>query len=292
MPWLQLRFTVPRDEADALGAALEQLGAQAITLQSAGIDSLFDQADESPTLWDCNALTALFAAQTDTDALVARLASQLAPSAVPLHAAEILADQDWNRAWMDRFRPLRFGERLWVCPSWHTPPDPDAVNIILDPGMAFGTGTHPTTALCLRWLDGAALDGRTVLDYGCGSGILAIAAIKLGARHVWAVDIDPQCLEVTRENAARNEVSDRLTVSGPGDCPAPQRDVLLANILARPLIELAPAFAEAVRTGGDVVLSGLLISQIEACVAAYTPFFDMQPPRAEADWVILAGVRR
>jgi len=292
MSWLQLRFTVGRDDAERLADALEDLGAQAVTFQGAGSDSLFDQVDESPTLWASTSLTALFGADVDLDGLLQGLRSSLGGSPLPAHEASLLADQDWNRAWMDRFKPMRFGERLWVVPSWHTPPRPDAVNLVLDPGMAFGTGTHPTTALCLQWLDGARLAGKTVLDYGCGSGILAIAAVRLGARRAIAVDIDPQCLEVTRENARRNGVQDRIDVHLAQEWREETVEVLIANILAGPLHELAEAFSRYVRANGDIVLSGLLAPQAQACLDAYSAHFHMQPPRLADEWAMLHGTRR
>ena len=292
MPWLQLRFTVARDDAEQVANALEELGAQAVTLQGASSDSLFDQIDETPTLWAATNLTALFDAGEDVDRLLHGLRNSLGPMPLPAHEASLLADQDWNRAWMDRFKPMRFGERLWVVPSWHAPPAPDAVNLILDPGMAFGTGMHPTTALCLQWLDGADLAGKTVLDYGCGSGILAIAAIRLGAHRAIAVDIDPQCLEVTRENAQRNGTLGQIDILLAQEWKGEPVDVLLANILAGPLHALAEDFARYVRPHGDIVLSGLLAPQAQACLDAYAPHFFMQPPRITDDWAMLHGERR
>jgi ribosomal protein L11 methyltransferase len=287
-----LRFTVGRDDAEQVSNALEELGAQAVTLQGAGSDSLFDQIDETPTLWATTNLTALFDAKEDVDRLLDRLRASLGPTPLPAHETSLLADQDWNRAWMDRFKPMRFGERLWVVPSWHVPPAPDAVNLILDPGMAFGTGTHPTTALCLQWLDGVDLSGKTVLDYGCGSGILAIAAIRLGARRAIAVDIDPQCLEVARENAQRNGTLGQIDILPAQEWKNESVDVLLANILAGPLHALADAFAGYVRPHGDIVLSGLLAPQAQACLDVYAPHFFMQPPRIAEDWAMLHGKRR
>jgi ribosomal protein L11 methyltransferase len=292
VPWLQLRFTVDRANAEALSSALEVLGAQAVTMQSADSETLFDQIDESPTLWDLTRLTALFEANVEPASVIDALARQLAPQSVPPCSADILADRDWNRVWMDRFHPTRFGQRLWVVPSWRTAPQPDAVNLILDPGMAFGTGAHATTALCLGWLDSAPIRGKVVLDYGCGSGILAIAAVKLGARHAYAVDIDPKCLEVARENAKLNRVADKLSISLPGKWPVQKVDVLLANILAGPLLALVEPFADYLCRGGDLVLSGLLAYQADECVAAYRPYFDMDAPLVERDWAMLHGTRR
>ena len=280
------------DLAEAMAPILDDLGALAVTLQSGGEEALFDRIDESPTLWRQTRLTALFDGECKPGLLLAELGRRLQPRPLPEPTVESLADQDWNRAWMDRFKPLRFGTRLWVVPSWHVPPDPQAVNLTLDPGMAFGTGTHPTTAMCLRWLDGFDLAGKTVIDYGCGSGILAIAAIRLGARRAHAVDIDPQCFEVTRANAERNGVRDPLIVGFPDTCAATAADVLLANILAGPLIELAPVFAARVRPGGALVLSGLLAPQAPACLAAYAGSFTMNPPVIDDEWAMIEGRRR
>lgn len=292
MSWLQVRLTVPREQAEVLGDALESLGAQAVTMQGASSDNLFDQIDETPTLWASTNLTALFDADDDIDAVIAGIRSQIAPLPLPPHEVTVLPDQDWNRAWMDRFQPMRFGNRLWVVPSWHQPPQPDAVNLVLDPGMAFGTGTHPTTSLCLQWLDAADLRGKRVLDFGCGSGILAIAAIRLGADSATAVDIDPQCLEVTRDNAERNGTLARMRIEMATAALDGPFDVLVANILAGPLQQLADAFASFLRPGGDIVLSGLLAPQAGDCLATYERNFAMESPRLEGDWAMLHGTRR
>jgi ribosomal protein L11 methyltransferase len=201
-------------------------------------------------------------------------------------------DKDWEREWMDDFRPLQFGSRLWIVPSWHQPPDPDAANLSLDPGLAFGTGTHPTTALCLEWLDGQDVGGQQVIDYGCGSGILGLAALLLGADHVTGVDTDQQALEASRENARRNEVDEsRLDLYLPGDEPGTVADVMLANILAQPLIGLAPHLAGKVKAGGHLVLSGILSSQAREVMAAYEPWFIMDEPEQREEWIRLTGRR-
>jgi ribosomal protein L11 methyltransferase len=191
---------------------------------------------------------------------------------------------------------MRFGRRLWVCPGGQRPQLDESAGapclIELDPGLAFGTGTHPTTALCLDWLDGASLPGKLVVDYGCGSGVLAIAALKLGAAAALAIDIDAQALLATRANAARNQVAERLTVIGPGEASKGPTDILLANILAEPLIELAPAFADRVVAGGCVVLSGILRSQATPVASRYAAWFDMSPATLRDDWALLYGVRR
>ncbi len=212
---------------------------------------------------------------------------------LPEHHVEEIADQDWERSWMDNFQPMRFGRRLWIVPSWHAAPEPDAVNLLLDPGLAFGTGTHPTTALCLEWLDGQELAGRQVLDFGCGSGILAIAALLLGAERAVGTDIDPQALEASRDNASRNGIEPaRFPVYLPADLPQRQADVLVANILAGPLVSLAPQLTGLVRPGGLLALSGILAEQAEEVRAAYSAHFDLDPTAEREGWIRISGRRR
>ncbi|MBP3863108.1 MAG: 50S ribosomal protein L11 methyltransferase, partial [Pseudomonas sp.] len=202
-------------------------------------------------------------------------------------------DQDWERSWMDNFHPMRFGQRLWIVPSWHAAPEPDAVNLLLDPGLAFGTGTHPTTALCLEWLDGQDLKNCTVLDFGCGSGILAIAAMLLGAKHAVGTDIDVQALEASRDNANRNGVDPQLfPLYLPEDMPQVQADVVVANILAGPLVSLAPQLSSLVKPGGRLALSGILAEQGEEVAAAYAQDFDLDPIANRDGWVRISGRRR
>ena len=191
---------------------------------------------------------------------------------------ELLEDKDWVREWMDHFHPMQFGERLWICPSWRDVPNPDAVNVMLDPGLAFGTGTHPTTALCLQWLDGLDLAGKTVVDFGCGSGILGIAALKLGAARVIGIDIDPQAIQASRDNAERNGVADQIELYLPADQPQDvEADVVVANILAGPLRELAPLIAGHGKAGSLMALSGVLESQAPELETIYGQWFEMDP---------------
>ena len=192
---------------------------------------------------------------------------------------------------MDNFHPMQFGKRLWICPSWRDVPDPGAVNVMLDPGLAFGTGTHPTTALCLRWLDALDLEGKTVVDFGCGSGILALAALKLGAKEVIGIDIDPQALQASMENARRNGVEDRLSVYLPEDQPNLEADVVVANILCGPLIELQSVITGYCKNGGKLVLSGILEEQIEKIEAAYQSHFTLEQSAVEGDWARVSGTR-
>ena len=291
MPWLELKIDAPSTQVEQLSELLSEAGAVSVTWQDAADQPLFEPAPGQTPLWSATRVIGLFPVDTDLAGVVAHVESALGTS---LHGwrADPLADQDWERAWMDEFKPMRFGRRLWICPSWHTPPEPQAVNILLDPGLAFGTGTHPTTALCLEWLDAQRLSDRLVIDYGCGSGILAIAAARLGAREVWAVDNDPQALQATRVNAERNAVNACIHTCFPEQLPALRADVLVANILAGPLQELAIRFGQLVRAGGTIALSGILAAQGGAVSAAYEPWFAMARPTRREDWVRLEGRRK
>lgn len=234
----------------------------------------------------------LYDAETDMKLVIAQLENSplLAPGFV--HKIEQIEDKDWEREWMDNFHPMRFGQRLWICPSWRDVPDPTAVNVMLDPGLAFGTGTHPTTSLCLEWLDGLDLEGKTVIDFGCGSGILAIAALKLGAAHAIGIDIDPQAILASRDNAERNGVSERLSLYLPKDQPQDlQADVVVANILAGPLRELAPMISVLPRVGGHLGLSGVLASQAESVADAYRADFNIDPVAEKDEWCRITGVK-
>ena len=290
MPWLQITLESTRDDAPRLGDALEEAGAVSVSLEGADAEPLFetDWHDTTP-VWKQTRVVALFADEADVPAAMRMVATLLSLPAVPTYKTETVADQDWVRAWMDRWQPLHFGANLWVVPSWLAPPDADAANIILDPGMAFGTGTHATTAMCLEWLAAHPPRSLEVIDYGCGSGILAIAALKLGAAHALGTDTDPQALTVSHENAERNQVSERLALYLPGAVPAEAcADVVLANILAGPLILLAPRLTTLVRPGGRLILSGLLANQVEEVEAAYAAHFVLER-RVHDGWAMLAG---
>ncbi len=295
MPFLQLILPIGSADPAPFEDALLAAGAASITLEDAGDDPVLEPLPGSTPLWPHVRIKALFDAGVDRGALLADLRSQLA-TPLPDATFEHVADRAWEREWLKDFRPMRFGRRLWICPGGQRPQLDDATRdsclIDLDPGLAFGTGTHATTALCLEWLDTAALQGAFVVDYGCGSGVLAIAALKLGAAAALAVDIDPQALIATRENAARNGVAERLTVALPSEATGRTTDILLANILAEPLLELAPIFAERVATGGRVVLSGILQSQATPVASRYAAWFDMRPATVRDDWALLDGIRR
>lgn len=291
MAWVQLHIATDPQHADAFQDALETLGAGAVTLTDGADQPVFEPPPGARPLWRNTVVTALFDDSTDVAAILAALAQRgLIPAD---HRIEALEDQVWERAWMESFQPMRFGARLWIVPSWTAAPDPTAVNLKLDPGLAFGTGTHETTALCLEWLDGRPLGGRSVLDVGCGSGVLAIAALLLGAAEAHGTDIDDQALTASRDNAKANGVSERLALYRPEQLPPNHRcDLLVANILAGPLVALAAELARRCRPGAPMALSGILADQAEAVREAYSPWFDLEPVARRGDWVRVSGVRR
>lgn len=289
MPFLQLTLDIATADPAPYEDALFGLGALSVTLEDAADDPVLEPAPGETPLWPTRVVKALFEATIDRHALAHSLARTL-PGAPPPHF-ESIADRAWEREWLRDFKPMRFGRRLWVCPGGLPAGDPEAVRIELDPGLAFGTGTHPTTALCLEWLDRRDLRGLELVDYGCGSGILAIAALKLGAARAHAVDIDPQALVATRDNARRNGTATGLHISGDLHLEDRFCDVLVANILAGPLVELAPSFAAAVRSGGELALSGILVAQAESVTAAYRPWFDIGPSATREGWALLSGRR-
>lgn len=290
MPWQQLVMEIGPGESEALEAALMEAGAVAVTMEDGADQPLFEPPPGATPLWDRLRLTALLPLESDPLRVLLDVAAQCHPQPLPPHRFEWLDDQAWERAWLKDFKPMRFGRRLWVVPSVHQPPDSAAVNLCLDPGLAFGTGTHPTTALCLTWLDGAELAGLRVIDYGCGSGILGVAAGLLGAASIEAVDIDPQALTATRENARRNGLLDRVHVTAPETLTA-AADVLLANILAGPLQELAPRFRDLLRPGGWLVMAGLLARHVAPLQAAYGDWIALSAVAEREGWVCLAGQR-
>ena len=300
MPWLELQLTLDAAAQPRAEAVLEDLGALSVTLMDADADTpdeaaIFEPGVGETPLWQSLTLLALFEPDRDRRGIVHVLHDalpELAPDAI---AFREVADQDWERAWMDRYRPMQFGRRLWIYPWNIEPPDEHHASTIvrLDPGLAFGTGTHPTTALCLEWLDGIDLAGKTLIDYGCGSGVLAIAALKLGARRAIGVDNDSQALIATRDNATRNEVADRLHVCLPDELPSDTCvDVFVANILAGPLAELAPRFATLCKPGTPFALSGILGGQETELLDRYRACgFGGLHARHREDWVRIAGVR-
>ena len=291
-PWLQLTLEAIDHSSEQLEDALLQAGALAVTLEDAGNQPVLEPAPGETPLWARTRVTGLFDAQTDIEVIKGQLRRFLRASPLSECRLTALEERDWVRAWMDHFHPMRFGQRLWVCPTGQTPPDPQAVNIRLDPGLAFGTGTHPTTALCLEWLDGQDLTDSNVLDFGCGSGILALAALKLGAAAAVGVDNDPQALIASADNAARNAVDTRLAVYLPDDEPPATYPVVVANILASALDALAEALAARVATGGRIALSGILVGQEDELLQRYAAWFDDLRVAIDGDWVRITGRRR
>ena len=290
MPWIQLTLRTDKNHHQAVEDTLLEVGALSVTFRDAEDQPMLEPLPGETPLWDQIIITGLFDADVDTAELQQQVAQQLNfDGEIKIEALE---DKDWVRAWMDDYKPMRFGERLWVCPNHLNPPDPNAVNLMLDPGLAFGTGTHPTTALCLQWLDSQDVRDQQVLDFGCGSGVLGIAALLLGAAHCDATDIDPQALQATDDNAQANGVADRISSFLPAQIPEAEYDLLLANILAGPLVELAPTLAGHSKRGGHIVLSGILASQSDAIMQAYAPWFELDAPVIQDDWVRISGRKK
>lgn len=292
MPWLQLQINTQPSAVSSLEDALLTAGAVSVTFQENIPEGKQEQPilepplNETP-LWQNTRLTALFASEADTQQVGEHLASVLTD--LPPLSWSPLEDKDWEREWMANYQPIQVAQNLWVCPSWCEPPEPDVATISLDPGLAFGTGTHPTTFLCMRWLASQNLKQKTLIDYGCGSGILGIAALLLGAEQVTGVDIDPQALIATRENLKRNGLhADLFPVHFPQH-DLPQVDIVVANILAGPLVELAPVISSLVKPGGLLCLSGLLSSQVEPIKSAYLDSISFTEIEAKEEWVCMVG---
>lgn len=292
MPWIQLTVSAPERHAPLVGDMLQGNGAMAVTYRDAQDNPIFEPPIGELVYWQETLVTGLFPAETDLAPIIANLAKSSYFKDGFHYKTDQLEDKDWEREWMDSFHPIQFGNRLWVCPSWREIPDPNAVNIMLDPGMAFGTGTHPTTALCLGWLDGQQLEGKTVVDFGCGSGILAIGALLLGASRAVGIDIDQQALLASKDNAARNGVAEQLEVYLPSNQPSLQADVVVANILAGPLQELAAVITDYVAPHGELVMSGILERQIDAVQNAYADHFEFSPAEIKEGWVMLHAKRK
>ncbi len=299
MPWLQIKVKTTPEKAEGYEDLLLAAGCAAVTYQDAQDQPIFEPDLGTTPLWSETTLTGLFAAEHDLEETLGLLTTGQqnlfgdAESETEFKA-EILEDKDWEREWMSHYHPMQFSDNFWVCPSWCDTPDPSAVNLMLDPGLAFGTGTHPTTALCLEWLAQQPMNNQLVIDYGCGSGILGIAALLLGADKVIGVDIDPQALQATQDNLTRNSLeTDRLPVFFPEQVPEDlQADTLVANILAGPLKSLAPTLAGLIKPGGKLLLSGLLDTQAKEISEHYAQWFDMEPASAKEEWIRLTGTRR
>lgn len=289
MQWLQLIISATRETSGSIEDALLECGAVSVTLEDAADQPIFEPGVGETPLWDNCQIKALFDANTNTVETTEQLQAVISQSSALRW--EQLEDKDWSQEWKKYFSPMKCGDRLWICPSWIAPPDANGINLSLDPGLAFGTGSHPTTHLCLRWLDQQNLVGQTIIDYGCGSGILGIAALLLGAEKVIAVDNDPQALLATRDNAQRNNIAaQRLETYLPEQLPDNIcAETMVANILAAPLIELAPRLIALTAAGGQLCMSGLLEHQIDAVSSPYKEDFVFAEPTIESEWAQLAA---
>ena len=292
--WQELHCTARKDQIDALEEWFFAAGALSVTLEDKADQPLLEPGPGETPLWDAVQVTALFAGDHDLQPVLAGCPEGLVTEA-PEEIVPV-ADREWTRVWEDLFQPMRMGRRLWVCPSWKPPPEPNAVNLLLDPGLAFGTGTHPTTAMCLKALDAAPLETTHIVDYGCGSGILGIAAALLGAQQVWGIDNDPQAIAASQDNAVRNGVSaSQFSASLPDSLAfetwLSSADWVVANILAGPLIELAPTLTALMAPQGRLLLAGLLGEQAEQIIAAYAPNVMLAIADQQEEWVLLAGGR-
>jgi ribosomal protein L11 methyltransferase len=295
MNWIQVQARVKAQQVEPLEEALMAAGAVSFTMQDGADQPLLEPELGSIPIWDDTIVSALFESDTNMEqalSLAKDVYKAYTNTELPELKTDILENEDWTRKWIENFKPISLGTRLWICPSWTAPPDPNAVNLMLDPGLAFGTGTHPTTSLCLEWLDKTDVHGKTVVDYGCGSGILGIAALLLGAKRVIAVDNDPQALIATEENARRNGIDQgEIECHLPQDCPQLEADIVLANILAQPLYSLFPTLSGLCRSGGEITLSGILREQADDLNAHYMQDFTMQPPAFLEDWSRLHGTK-
>jgi len=289
--FVELSFELGPLDPEAAEAACFGCGASAVTFVDSKDDPILEPLPGEFRLWPDTRMQALFAEDADgPEHLVTLLSAALGVPATLIRARAV-EDRAWEREWLKDFHAMRFGERLWICPHHEQVADPNAVVVRMDPGLAFGTGTHPTTALCLEWLDRRPLAGARVIDYGCGSGVLAVASVKLGAAEAHCFDIDPQALIATRDNAESNQVADRVLLHNSADSLPGGVDVLLSNILSGPLCELAPRFAALVRPGGDLVLAGLMEHEVSDVTHAYDAWFDIRPFGQREGWVGLSGRR-
>ncbi|HGJ5873712.1 MAG TPA: 50S ribosomal protein L11 methyltransferase [Arsenophonus apicola] len=293
MPWIQIRLNSTAEHAEALSDILTEAGAVSVTFQDSYDNPVFEPLPGETRLWGDTDVIGLFDAKSDMEQVISQLESHSLLSKNFVHKIEQIEDKDWEREWMDNFHPMRFGDKLWICPSWSDTPDTNAVNVILDPGLAFGTGTHPTTSLCLEWLDSLNLTDKTVIDFGCGSGILAIAALKLGAKKAIGIDIDPQAILASHNNAEQNNVADKLVLYLAKDQPKDLKaDIVISNILAGPLRQLADVIGRLTNPNGLLGLSGILASQAEGVITAYQQQFNIEPIIEKEGWCRITGIKK
>ncbi|WP_428608525.1 50S ribosomal protein L11 methyltransferase [Sedimenticola sp.] len=292
MPWIQAHLTTSKAQAPLIELLFESLGALATTLEDAKDEPLLEPKPGELPLWQLTRITGLFEGNINSDELRQRINQTLNSDVTLTLELEVLEDKAWERAWLDDFHAMPFGSRLWICPQGKRPDQEDAVIVELDPGLAFGTGTHPTTALCLQWLDRTPLEQLELIDFGCGSGILAVAALKLGAKKVFATDHDLQAIQATAANAEKNGVLERLQLCDSGHLPDHPVDLVMANILAGTLIELKALLTGLTRPGGRIILSGILSEQAERVSEVYAESFMMSPPQQQEEWILLEGYKK
>ncbi|WP_413285644.1 50S ribosomal protein L11 methyltransferase [Vibrio sp. MA40-2] len=294
MPWIQIKLNATADNAEQIGDMLsEETGALSVTFLDSKDTPIFEPLPGETHLWGETDVVALYDATVDTALILSQITQSQLLADNFSYKIEQLEDKDWEREWMENFHPMKFGQRLWICPSWREVPEPDAINVMLDPGLAFGTGTHPTTSLCLEWLESIDLKGKTVIDFGCGSGILAIAAIKLGADKVVGIDIDPQAIIASKENAKRNGVAEQLALYLPQDQPQDLiADIVVANILAAPLRELSPVIKGLIKPNGLLAMSGVLDTQAEDVASYYQDKLDIDPIAELQEWCRISGQKK
>jgi ribosomal protein L11 methyltransferase len=296
MPWIQAILEVPSDQVSELEDLLMAIGAQAVTMGDATDQPIYEPKIGTTPLWSKVTLVALFDAEQPLEFQIRQLAELYKTEYeqdFPNYKIELVEDKDWVREWMDTFKPMPFGKRLWICPSWLEPEDPDAINLNLDPGLAFGTGTHPTTAMCLKWLDSADVEGKNIFDFGCGSGILGIAAMLLGGKSLVGIDIDPQAISASYENSERNALDkDMISFHLPEDAPKVKTEIVLANILAGPLVELKDSILSYLLPDGLLVLSGILASQAQDVAKAYEDECNIISIEEDDGWVRIYAQRK
>jgi ribosomal protein L11 methyltransferase len=292
MAWQQITVITDESTAPKVAELFSDLGAVSVTYMDAEDEPVYEPAIGETKIWSNTQVIALYELDADFEAVAEHVRETFDTALLRDWRRELIEDQAWERAWMEYYQPMKFGDKLWVCPTGQEQHEPGTVCMLLDPGLAFGTGTHPTTALCLEWLARHDLAGKTVIDYGCGSGILAVAAVLLGAKEAHAVDIDPQALTATLSNAEKNAVQDKIKVYLPEQLPKMQGDIVLANILAKPLCELSERISTLVKAGGALVLSGILAEQTTQVADAYMSAIELNSPVQQEDWIRLDGLKR
>ena len=292
MAWHQISVITNENTAPQLADFFSNLGAVSVTYMDAEDEPVYEPAIGETKIWSNTQVIALYEMDAEPELIKTLVLRQFKEDDLHNWLHEQVEDQEWERAWMEFYKPMKFADRLWVCPTDQEQIEAGTVCLTLDPGLAFGTGTHPTTALCLEWLASHDLTSKTVIDYGCGSGILAVASILLGAKITHAVDIDPQAITATQDNALKNKVQDNIACYLPEQFSPVQADVILANILAKPLVDMAEQISDLVVSGGQLVLSGILHEQAESVIAAYQPFISFNPPVQQEDWIRLDGIKR